>query len=183
MGYLCWWPQRSQVGGTPSCDRLWRPKGTPKTCGFLDRRDALPSHHLVQAQPVRVGLPPHGPQQAVHILDHPLCGLVARHRRAHRHIQQPRRRFSDLLDLRGTRAAGEGAGGFYLATGDSSHVAEAGMSPKPRLSKQHPKWQLSHSPASAGGMRQAAGLLCAFPPVCASRHPPRCSPAPGCSLS
>lgn len=158
--------------------RHGRACGAPVTS--LETQENPKSHHSLQAQPVGARLPPHGPQQAVHVPDHCLCRLVARCHRSHRHIQQPTWRLGDLLDL---RAAGEGADGFYLATRDSSHAAEAGMSLKSRLSKQHPKGQLSPSPAFAGGMGQGTGLLCALPPVCASRHPPRCSPAPGCSWS
>lgn len=152
-----WWPPYSQGYGRRPTGPPWDPR-RPTATSHQQGRDVLPPHHVVQTQLPGVGLPAHGPQQAVHVPDHPLRWLVAGHRGGDRHVQQPVRGLGDCLDLRGTtKATGEeGAIGVCLATGDSGHQAEPGT---------------------------GRGLLRTPLPACASRRPRRCSPAPGCSLS
>lgn len=149
------------------------------------RRDVLPSHHLVQAQLLGVGLPPHGPQQAVNIPDYSLCWLAARHRGGHCHIQQPTGRLCDCLDLQGTTGAtGEKVlMAFALQQAMAAALQNQGCHQSCGLASSAQNAGFPPSPACPGGMGQARGLLCTPVPVCASRHPPRCSPAPGCSSS
>lgn len=150
----------SETHGTPG--DLW---ASSHQCG----RDVLPSHHLVQAQLLSVGLPPHGPQQAVNVPDHSLRWLAARHRGGHRHIQQPAGGLGDRLDLWGTTGAsgGEGADGFCLATGDGGCTAEPGMPPNPWPIKRCPKRRLSPWPClsrrdgtSCGAALHACTCVC-----------------------
>lgn len=94
MGDPCWWPAYSHLGaGHGGNTILWQALAIHGTPGELwaslhqHGRDVQPSHHSVQAQVLGVGLPPHGPKQAVHVPDHSLRRLAARHQRGHRHIQ------------------------------------------------------------------------------------------------